>query len=106
LKRCGGHARFAAVVKGRFSAQSDGELRKLEQALASGDADTLHRTAHSLKSMAAYVAADAAMNLARQIEESARAKCLEEVPARLVSLREEIERANQWIGQNPQVEAA
>jgi putative two-component system response regulator len=99
LKRCGGDAKFAAAVTKRFQTQAGAEVGKIEQALAGGDAETLSRAAHSLKSMAAYMAADGAADLAKQIEDHGRANRLAEVLPLLTSLRAEIERAIAWINQ-------
>jgi cyclic di-GMP phosphodiesterase len=100
LKRCGGDPAFAAAITERFRTQAVGEVAKIEQLLAGSDADGVSRAAHSVKSMAAYMAADAAMELARQIESLGREKRLGEVAPLLALLRTEIERAIAWIAQN------
>ncbi len=74
LKRCGGDAKFAAALMDRFQAQAGAEVAKIEKALAESDAATMQRLAHSLKSMAAYLSAETASVLAREIEELGRAK--------------------------------
>jgi diguanylate cyclase (GGDEF)-like protein len=100
LKRCGGDQKFAAAVTERFRTQAGKEVGKLEQALSSNDAAELSRAAHTVKSMAAYMAADNAVELAKQIESLGRANRLEDVLPLLASLRSEIERAVAWIAQN------
>jgi diguanylate cyclase (GGDEF)-like protein len=100
LKRCGGDTKFAAAITSRFRAQAANEVGKIEQALAANDAETVARIAHSTKSMAAYMAADTAVELAKQIEALGRAGNLAEVAPMLKSLRAEIERAVAWIAAN------
>ncbi|HEY4329334.1 MAG TPA: response regulator [Phycisphaerae bacterium] len=100
LKRCGGDPKFAAAVTKRFQSQAGVEVAKIQQALTRNDAETLSRTAHSLKSMSAYMAADSAAELARQIESLGRADHLADVIPLLDSLRAEIDRTIEWIAQN------
>jgi putative two-component system response regulator len=100
LKRCGGDAKFAAAVTERFRAQATDEVIRIEQALASGDIEAMRRAAHSLKSMTAYMAADSASELAKQIEDFGRANQLTSVPQLLVRLRQEVGAATAWITQN------
>lgn len=97
LKRCSGDAKFASMVIERFRAQAGTEVERVAQALAAKDFDTLRRSAHSLKSMAAFVSADSASNLARQIEELARQQQIEPVAPLFADLRTQVERAVQWI---------
>jgi HPt (histidine-containing phosphotransfer) domain-containing protein len=100
LKRCGGDAKFAAAVTDRFRTQAVAEVGKIEQALARNDADGLKRAAHNLKSMAGYMAADSAVELAKQIEALGQANRLSEVSPLLAALKSEIERAVAWITQH------
>jgi putative two-component system response regulator len=105
LKRCGNDAKFAAALMDRFRTQAGNEVAKLEAAAASGNAETTGRIAHSLKSMAAYVAADAPADLARKIEDLAQRNCLPEVVQLLPKLSEEIGVATKWIEQNTRTAA-
>jgi len=100
LKRCGGDAKFAAAVTDRFRTQAVAEVGKIEQALARNDADGLKRAAHNLKSMAGYMAADSAVELAKQIEALGQANRLSEISPLLAALKSEIERAVAWITQH------
>jgi putative two-component system response regulator len=100
LKRCGGDPKFAAAITQRFRSQAGAEVGKIESALSHNDADAMSRAAHSLKSMAAYMAADSAVELAKQIEALGRANSLQEAIPLLGSLRNEIERAVTWITMN------
>ena len=100
LKRCGGDPKFAAAVTDRFRSQAGGEVRKIAAALSAGDADTMSRTAHSLKSMAAYLSADVASNLAKRIEDLGRAGDLGQVEPVVSALNAEIERVMEWLNRD------
>ncbi len=100
LKRCGNDPKFAAAVTQRFQSQAGAEVVKIELALSHQDAAALSRTAHTLKSMSAYLAADRAADLARQIESLARESRLAEVTPILNSLRAEIDQTIAWIAQS------
>lgn len=100
LNRCGGDPKFAAAITERFRAQAVGQVQKIEEALAAKDADATSRAAHSMKSMCAYMAADAAVELSKQIESLGKANRLPEIAAPLASLRTQIELAVAWISQN------
>jgi putative two-component system response regulator len=97
LKRCGGDASFATAVIERFRVQAISEVQRIEQALAGADFDTLRRAAHSLKSMAAYVSADIASDLSRQIEDLASKKQTDGITQLIVKLREQVDAAVSWI---------
>jgi diguanylate cyclase (GGDEF)-like protein len=105
LKRCGNDAKFAAALIERFRTQAAGEVDKLQAAAATGNAQSTGRIAHSLKSMAAYVAAEVPAELAKKIEDAASRNALAEVPALLAKLREEIATATKWIEQNARTAA-
>jgi cyclic di-GMP phosphodiesterase len=101
VKRCGGDPAFAAAVAERFRTQAPSELVKIEQGLAATDKEGISRAAHTLKSMSAYMGADSAVELARQVESLGHANRLAEVAPLLASLRIEIERAVAWVSQHP-----
>jgi diguanylate cyclase (GGDEF)-like protein len=100
LNRCGGDTEFANAVAERFHAQAAGQVDQILRALAQGNGEVLSRAAHSLKSMAAYMAADAASDLARQIEDLGGRGELAAVEPLVAKLRDEIESTNQWIAAN------
>lgn len=105
LLRCGGDASFAAAVTERFCSQSPGEVTKLQTVLTTNDADAVRRTAHSLKSMCAYVSADIASKLAARIEDLATHNQLADAAPLIAQLRAEVDRAVQWITADSQSEA-
>ncbi|HZK81396.1 MAG TPA: response regulator [Humisphaera sp.] len=100
LKLCGGDANFAGAMMERFKSNAGVEIAKIEQALAAGNADSVRRAAHSLKSMAAYMSASAASALAARIESLGHGNALADVPPLLASLRSQVELTIQWITQN------
>jgi putative two-component system response regulator len=100
VKRCGGDPSFASAVIQRFRTSVGGEVTKIQQALRGGDAPGLQRVAHSLKSMAAYIAADRASELAKQLEAMGKANDLASVEPVLAQLGAEIEQINRWIEQS------
>jgi putative two-component system response regulator len=100
IHRCGGDASFALAVARRFAVQAPAELAQIEESLAKGDVDTLRRSAHSLKSMAAYISAAAIATTCKKIEDLARDSRLAEIPPMLPELREQTKRATDWIARN------
>jgi diguanylate cyclase (GGDEF)-like protein len=102
LKRCGGDAQFTAMVIERFKTQAAQEVCWIDSALAGGDVERLHRAAHNLKSMAAYVSAETVSELARQIEELGRGNDLARIAPVLERLRQEVDRAIAWIAASNQ----
>jgi CheY-like chemotaxis protein len=99
LKRCGGDPKFTATVIKRFQSNTQSEVARIEQALAAGDAATLARAAHSLKSMTAYMSANTAMALARKIELLARDQKLAEIPPLFQDLKKEVESTTAFLEQ-------
>ena len=71
MKRCGGDANFAAAITAKFRECAMNEVETVAAALAAGDAARVRRAAHTLKSMTAYMSADAASELSKQIEDLA-----------------------------------
>src|SRR5262249_42585574 len=100
LKRCGGDPKFMAAVSERFRTQAVAQVIKIEEALSATDADGTSRAAHSMKSMSAYMAADTAVELAKQIESLGRDKRLADIAAPLALLRTEVERTVAWLTQH------
>jgi putative two-component system response regulator len=99
LKRCGGDAQFAAAITERFRSQAGHEVQRIQQELEQNSTDNAGRAAHSLKSMAAYMAADRVADLAKQIEELCSLDQLADVPPLVVLLTNEVARATTWIAQ-------
>jgi diguanylate cyclase (GGDEF)-like protein len=100
LKRCGGDLAFASAVTERFRSQAGDEVKRIETALAVGQMEDVRRAAHSLKSMAAYMAADIVTDLARQIEDLAAKNEVSTIPVLVKDLAGEVNRATHWISEN------
>jgi len=95
LKRCGGDPEFVNAVTERFHAQAEGQVDLIQQALAQLNGEALSRAAHSLKSMAAFMAADVASDLARQIEDLGSHNEFAAVRPLVAQLSEEIRATNE-----------
>ena len=89
LQRCCGDAEFAKAVTDRFQGRNGPEqIDLIQKGLTDlNGKNGLPRAAHSLKSMTAYVAADTASDLARQIEKLGTDKQFAEIEPLLASLR-------------------
>ena len=106
IARCGGDPEFAKAVISRFIAQAPAEVARLGDAVSQANGETVTRVAHSLKSMAAYISANVASELAREIEELGRAQKLPETAPLHLRLRAEVERVIGWIEQSRSVPIA
>jgi putative two-component system response regulator len=100
LKRCGGDPKFATSLLERYHNQALVEVDKIDQALATGDLATATRGAHSLKSMSAYVGADAASTAAKEMEAAGRGSDAAAAKPLAAKLRTEVSRAVTWIAEN------
>ena len=96
-ERCGADAEFVAGLTKRFSEHAPAEVQRLSDALASNDRDAFRRAAHTMRSMSAYVTADHAAELCRQLEELACSDRLSETAAIVQSLQSEIHQIADWI---------
>jgi putative two-component system response regulator len=95
--RCGGDAQFAEGIVELFKTQAPLELDRLAAALLSADIASFQRIAHTLKSMTAYVTADAAAEHCRQLEEMAKLNQLGEAGPLLQLLQAELHQVLAWI---------
>lgn len=86
--RCGGDSELIHRVLNKFRMKARSEIDSLEQLVRTGTIDEVSRAAHSLKGMAANVAASSITQLAATIEEAAR----RQEPAGLASMVEELNR--------------
>jgi CheY-like chemotaxis protein/HPt (histidine-containing phosphotransfer) domain-containing protein len=78
---------------GRFLAAADGHLARVVEAAAAGDTQAVAQTAHSLKSSAANLGAEALAACCRELERSARQGHVDDVRARIEATRREQVRA-------------
>ena len=86
-----GNVQFAGRLLHLFTERFAGDLERLEQHLATGEADELARLAHAMKGACANIAAPRLREHASRVEESARERRLHQIPARLALLRDEWE---------------
>ena len=87
-----GDAALFAEICALFVAECDTYCSALESALASGDAPTLRREAHTLKSLFASFACEAGRELALRLEQHAAAGELEGAGERVAALVSEAKR--------------
>jgi putative two-component system response regulator len=106
LKRCGGDTVFASGLLERFVAQAPSEADAIDTAISLGEIERLRLSAHSLKSMAAYVGAQEVSEIARQIEALAKQGQPKKAAALINPLRAEMRRAIQWIQGNAKARLA
>ena len=92
VRRCGGDPQFAASVIDQFREQAPIELKRLDNAIDAGDTEPFRIAAHSLRSMTAYVSAEYAAELSRELEDLARADRLADAASLLDQLHKEIQR--------------
>jgi putative two-component system response regulator len=106
LQRCGGDPHFAAAVTEKFRNQAHGEVARIGAALSTGDAETVGRIAHTVKSMAAYVAAESIAHIASRIEDFAQIGDLAEIEPLLIQLNQRVDEATAWLKTNGQSQCA
>src|ERR1044071_1881420 len=86
LSRVGGDLDLLKEIAVLFLDEYPRELDEIREALSSGDAKTLERTAHGLKGAVANFGARAAVDAAFLLEQSGRAQKLEQAPHVLAEL--------------------
>jgi HPt (histidine-containing phosphotransfer) domain-containing protein len=85
----GGDAAFLEEMFETFLADAPGMLAEMRQSLEQGDAATLRRAAHSLKSNSADFGAKVLSDLCREVEMLAKAGTLDGVTEKLASIEAE-----------------
>ena len=91
LERIGNDEELFCMLAGMFVADSPAYCEALKQALADGDAPTLHREAHTIKGLLATFSEDAGTALAQQAEDRAKRGDLEGAGELVAGLVEAIE---------------
>jgi HPt (histidine-containing phosphotransfer) domain-containing protein len=97
LARCDGDMQFVAEAIDNFCAHAFEEVNGIALGLKDQNKEKLSRSAHSLKSMAGFIAAQQIAELARQIEKLGHDGLLAEVAPALEQLREETQHVTQWL---------
>jgi HPt (histidine-containing phosphotransfer) domain-containing protein len=92
LERLDGDENLLKDMAGFFNEDAPELLRKAEQALERGEAQTVQRTAHSLKGLAANFNARQAVDAAFELEQIGESGDLSGAPAAYARLRNEVER--------------
>jgi two-component system, sensor histidine kinase and response regulator len=90
LDRIGGDEELLREVCQIFLEESPKLLKKLQQAVAAGDADGVVRAAHSLKGESSYLSASGTSRAARQLEEMGHNKDLSHARDTLAVLEREV----------------
>ncbi|MED5370507.1 MAG: Hpt domain-containing protein [Myxococcota bacterium] len=90
---------FVAEVVGAFLGSVDGYLGQLDEAVAKGDAEGVHRAAHPLKSSSKQVGADAFSEVCKEMEMAGRQGRVDE----FVGLHKQLRAA--WAEVSPLLEA-
>jgi HPt (histidine-containing phosphotransfer) domain-containing protein len=91
LSRLADHPRLRAVVR-KFAEQMPEKMRAIEQAWESRDFDTLASLAHWLKGSGGTTGYDAFTTPARTLEQYAKARDEQHIPAAVAELRGIVER--------------
>ena len=77
------------------------QVKKIEAAIGSGDADLVRREAHSIKGGAANLCAFRLSETAKRIEQLANEERLADCPAALLAMIEEVEQLQTYVDQIP-----
>lgn len=99
LGRCLGNVEFAQRILGKFQERCDEDVEALEQAVFDSDNEAIARLAHRLKGASANASAIGLQRHASEIEQAARHRSIEEVPACLESLKQEWARFSEVVSQ-------
>ena len=99
LERLGGDEELFGELCEIFFRESPKLLKTLREAIERGDADAVHRAAHSLKGEASYLGGGMATQTARQLEEMAGRRDLSRASELLAALERELEGLLHAIGQ-------
>ncbi len=92
LERVGGDGELLQEIAALFLEDYPAQMEKLKQAIAAGDAETVERTAHSIKGAVSNFAADAAYDAALELEMMGRSGTLQRGEEAYRKLEEEIQR--------------
>jgi HPt (histidine-containing phosphotransfer) domain-containing protein len=90
----GGDDAFVAELIDQFVTDSPGLVAAARKGLEAGDADEVRRAAHTLKSNAATFGANELADCSSRLEAAAKAGQLEDGPARLEAIDEELGRVH------------
>jgi putative two-component system response regulator len=97
LERAAGNTAFATSILQRYADLAPVELAKIDQSFTKSDFEALRRQIHSFKSMTAYISADTASSLCKQIEELLREGRTTEIAPLMPRLDQHARRAIEWV---------
>jgi PAS domain S-box-containing protein len=106
MVRCLQDAAFATSLLEKFAKRSAGDLTRLREGLASGDAAGAQRLAHNLKAVAAHVSAEKLRAIAFEIEKAGAQRDLQFIEQQLSQLDDEVRRCASYIPQAIELLAA
>ncbi|MDZ4819256.1 MAG: Hpt domain-containing protein [Planctomycetota bacterium] len=81
IDRLGGHVELYKELVTRFLTDTAGTRRNLQAAVEKGDPDAIHRTAHSLKGLAASCGAMGVAHVLSQLESIGQENRMSDLPA-------------------------
>jgi HPt (histidine-containing phosphotransfer) domain-containing protein len=96
LGRCLGRIDLAERVLQRFQNVLEDDLQQLEAAVRATNTDEIAHVAHRIKGASLAVSAYTLTDCAQNIEASATARRLEEIPVQLTKLKQERSRVNEF----------
>ncbi|MBI2355182.1 MAG: response regulator [Deltaproteobacteria bacterium] len=91
LGRLGGKSEMIPRFTAMFAGSVTSALERLHEAMASGDADQLHRQAHTIKGAAANIGAERLRGCAIRLDELAKSREIDDAPALLEELESEFD---------------
>jgi two-component system, sensor histidine kinase and response regulator len=97
LDRLGGDRELLAELCQIFLKESPRLMERLRQGMADGDAEAVHRAAHSLKGEVSYLAAAGATQAARRLEEMGQERNLPLVSEAVRVMERELDQLRQAI---------
>jgi HPt (histidine-containing phosphotransfer) domain-containing protein len=98
LDRVGGDEELLEEIVGLFLGEYPGLLEQIQSAVSLGDAQALHRSAHTLKGSLAALGAEAAQQQAHELEISGRLGQLNGAPSMLTDLENLLGQLRQELG--------
>ncbi len=97
LRRIGGNAVLMHQIYLYFLENQPEMFRNLQEAIAEKDFDKIRRVAHTTKGTFLSLGAEICAGIASRIEQQAQAEEIEEIPALLHRLEQELKRVISWI---------
>jgi two-component system sensor histidine kinase/response regulator len=99
LEMVGDDPEFVGEIVDAYLADAPAQIAGMREALAAGDTTTLGRHAHTLKGNSRNVGATALAEIARTLEESARAGDTTDAAGRIAAADEELGRVTAALGE-------